>query len=77
MKTLKKLKEEAKAAAQFRGHTMGNFGTLVPGKSAEAVCQICGAAAWVDRDPAPNGIDIAGPAVAQNCQARWRLNGEI
>jgi len=61
MKKETRLKKEANRAADFRGHRLfwqGNTGT----------CEHCGAWAQIDTNPAPNGIDIGGPAVAVNCQ---------
>lgn len=36
----------------------------------ESVCKGCGSYVQVDTDPAPNGIDIGGTAVALNCKGK-------
>ena len=66
MRYIDSLKVEAKEAATWRGHTMSRFSKL--GKtSAESTCTVCGAGVSVDIHPAPNGIDIGGPAIAVGC----------
>lgn len=67
------LRRDARKACSFRGHKMGNFKRLGRPDSnprfirAEAKCKVCGKEVYVDIHPAPNGIDIAGPAVALCC----------
>ena len=64
--TLEELRAEANRAARWRGHTMGAWVALTPNR-AHAVCDVCGATVTVDTCPAPNDIDIAGSAVAVEC----------
>ena len=66
MTKMRRLKIEAWASATRRGHDMAHFTTL-SGHLAEAICRDCGAYVQVDTNPAPNGIDIGGTAVAINC----------
>jgi len=62
------LKAQAARAAQFRNHRLGGWHDY-DGDKACAVCEVCGKDAYVDANPAPNGIDVSGEAVALNC---WR-----
>ena len=61
-----RLKADAKASAQWRGHDMGPWHDNSH-KTAECHCLSCGRGVWVDAKPAPNGIDISGEAVALGC----------
>lgn len=65
------LMNEAREAAQNRGHTLGPF---APGEfwreRRYADCTECGMGVAVDPDPPPNGIDISGSAVALNCTGK-------
>ncbi len=56
------LQDEALESCKFRGHKMGKFN-----KYNISECTICKAWVQVDDKPAPNGIDIGGPAVALHC----------
>lgn len=68
MRAIDRLKREAKESCSFRGHTMSRFRRMeFWTKCAESICTSCGASVHVDAKPAPNGIDIAGEAVALNC----------
>jgi hypothetical protein len=58
---------EAKQSATFRGHKMGKW-TIHNKNVAESVCLNCGKWVQVDCKPAPNGIDIGGPAIALGCE---------
>jgi hypothetical protein len=69
MTRIRRLKHEAREAAHFRGHSMGKFETLSR-TSARSLCQYCLRGVWVDTSPLPNGIDIAGEAVAVGCYPR-------
>lgn len=63
-----KLKKEARADCEWRGHTMYNFDRGVFYKDVHHTsCKDCGAEVFVDEHPPPNGINIAGEAVAVNC----------
>lgn len=72
MLDIRKLKQEALATCAARRHKMGRFTTLIKKggrpRTAEATCKLCGLNVHVDADPAPNGISIAGHAVAMNCK---------
>lgn len=67
-KELVKAKREARKAAKWRGHDMGKF---IPNHywpyQATATCKTCGKTVTADGDPAPNGIDVGGEAVALSC----------
>ena len=63
---MEQLKEKAIKAAKFRGHILSLF--CVCGDTAAAHCQKCGKQVVVDCSPPPNGIDIAGKAVALTCE---------
>ncbi len=67
MTTIDRLKREAKAAADWRGHKMSKW--YGGGRSSEKFCEceVCHARAYVDANPPANGIDVAGRAVALNC----------
>ena len=58
-----RLQHAAKDASQYRGHRMGSFD-----QNNQAACIECQAWVQVDPNPAPNGIDIGGPAVAIRCE---------
>lgn len=69
MKT-RNLRKEARKVAKLRGHRLGRFTHLMgTGWNAHsvAVCEVCGRDVAVYPNPAPNGIDIAGEAVAGYC----------
>lgn len=71
MKKLERLKKQAVAACENRGHDMTRFrrdGYWT--KCATASCRDCGMAVTVDAKPMANGIDIGGEAVALNCEVR-------
>ena len=61
------LEREALEAAQWRGHSMSGWRIRDFWGTAFSVCLVCGAEVQVDPNPAPNGIDISGDAVAVNC----------
>ncbi len=69
---LRRLKQEAQEAAEFQGHILGRWedlGIVWHGPAARATCANKGCTAWVqvETKPAPNSIDIGGPAVAVGC----------
>lgn len=69
MKT-RELRKHARKATKVRGHRIGKFSHLIgTGWNAYsvAVCEKCGRDVAVYPNPAPNGIDIAGDAVAVDC----------
>jgi len=68
-KKLESLKREAAQAAQFRGHKLGAWADY-PDDTAHADCEVCDRRVVVDASPPPNGIDIAGSAVAVSCSER-------
>lgn len=62
---------QAREAATWRGHHMGRFKTveLTHRRTYKrSACAVCGMEVDIDTYPPPNGIDIAGPAVALNCR---------
>ena len=65
------LKEDALKACKNRGHKMNKFGFAVhaagQGIYGGSYCLRCGKAVQIDTNPAPNGIEIGGEAVALNC----------
>jgi hypothetical protein len=68
MTTLRGLMRQATRATRFRGHEMMPWQHLGDGSSATTECKHCKASVTVDVKPAPNGIDIAGRAVAVECE---------
>ena len=71
-RSLTSLKKEAATAASWRGHLLGPWEQDGPSFTALANCSHPGCQAWVQvcQSPAPNGIEVGGPAVAINCG--WR-----
>lgn len=71
MTKLEELKKSALESCKFRGHKMGKFEFTIKaggmGIKGGFACKICGKRAFIDTNPAPNGIDIAGEAVALGC----------
>lgn len=67
MTKLRTLKQSAKQSAEYRGHKLGRFYTLDTRGIAQASCRQCSMSVMVNTRPQPNGIDIAGGAVALNC----------
>lgn len=65
---LRKLKSEAKEAAQWRGHAMFPFATITPKVSARAICCNCKMEVYVTTKPMPNECDTMGEAVALTCE---------
>lgn len=64
---LSTLKRSAQSATAWRGHKM-SWQHIAPGDAATfAVCRHCGMHVTCLTRPAPNEIDISGPAVALNC----------
>jgi hypothetical protein len=63
---LKTLQQEAEKSCRLRGHEMGSW--LRAGLAmAYSHCRTCDMQVVVNVDPAPNGIDIGGEAVALHC----------
>ena len=73
MKTIERLKIEARKAAVFQGHRLARFNHYTPG-NAVSTCQDCPAEVQVLSQPAPNQIDIGGEAVALGCPAIPNIN---
>lgn len=67
MSELRELRLEAARVARQRGHMLRVWDRLSATK-AGTTCAKCGAWVRVDTNPAPNGIDIAGEAVAVDCE---------
>jgi predicted methyltransferase len=63
---LKALKLAAEVACTNRGHEMVWHDTI--GNTNIAECKHCEAWVQVNTSPAPNQIDIGGPAVALDCK---------
>jgi len=66
MRIIEKLRREATATAESRGHDLTRFSYL-DGGQASAHCRRCKRSVWIDPTPAPNGIEISGEAIALNC----------
>jgi hypothetical protein len=62
------------ASGQWRGHHMGPA-RFTSASTAESFCTICGRGVWANTHPAPNGIDIAGEAVALGCNRLMEGSG--
>lgn len=59
----------ARRSARLRGHQLGNWEVLDAARDrARTHCRKCGMGVDIIRRPAPNEIDVAGQAVALNCQ---------
>lgn len=68
---LSTLRKRAQRATKARGHAMrwqSPFGRADGPQSQYAVCKHCARDVLIVEAPAPNGIDIGGPAVALNCE---------
>lgn len=66
MSKTRRLKEQAKESCVLRGHQMRPFRQTMPGVFL-AECRQCDKWVQVKLNPAPNSIDIGGPAVALGC----------
>lgn len=76
MTRYERLRREAKATAERRGHDMENFDRAhwrIPGNGSSE-CKRCGAYVRINCNPMPNEIDIGGDAVAVNCSDRYQFN---
>ena len=69
MDKLQKLINEARKSCKFRGHLMAPFSHTYRTCS-HSMCKACGMSVWVITEPAPNEIDVGGPAVALHCPER-------
>ena len=69
MSTLRTLKQSARESATWRGHVLTNFKQYSHGTYL-AHCKVCTAWVQVLINPAPNQIDIGGPAVALTCPVK-------
>ena len=67
MTKIRRLQLGALDSCKFRGHAMSNFFRLSDNQRI-AGCMICDRSVIVNRKPAPNEIEIAGEAVALNCE---------
>ena len=72
---LKMLMQSALGSANWRGHEMRPF-RQTSDHTAESDCKHCGRWVFVDSEPAPNGIDVAGEAVALGCN-RMRVGAGV
>ncbi len=70
MRKIERLKQETRQAAKFRGHTLGKFRNfdLNGSPAAYAECTVCGKWVQVETRPAPNSIEVGGPAIAVGCK---------
>ena len=66
--TLSELKTSALKATTFRGHKMAPWSDYLA--VSRCACKVCGMEVSVTPNPAPNDIDIGGPAVALTCKKR-------
>lgn len=66
MRKIERLKRDAREAAVLRRHRLGRFFHYTP-ENAVTSCITCSAQIQVLSSPAPNQIDIGGPALALNC----------
>lgn len=65
--SVQSLKRSATQSARRRGHDMGKWELSDYWRNPVQTCKRCGMRVYVDPNPAPNGIDISGEAVALNC----------
>lgn len=66
MRTIERLRQEALESCKFRGHKMKSFSRKYR-HWWDSTCKVCGMEVCVNDNPAPNGIDIGGEAVALHC----------
>jgi len=70
-RTYEELKKDARLACKVRGHFIRRINTTswteAHGHRGAAKCEKCPAYVQVIQHPAPNEIDIGGPAVAMDC----------
>jgi len=59
--------EQARQAAERRGHSLTEFVKVRNYPIWEALCVRCGRLAAINLDPVPNEADIYGEALAVNC----------
>lgn len=59
--------EQAQAAAEQRGHVLGEFVKLKGRPMWEARCRRCGRTATICLDPEEAGQDLTGPALVEAC----------
>ena len=70
MTKLERLRKEALAACEYRGHKMKRFQKIYNGivnTAAFSNCKICDKQVVVIKKPQPNEIDVGGEAVALGC----------
>lgn len=67
MRKVERLRIEALEACENRLHNMNRFEHYAKGRCF-STCKFCGKAVSVIARPAPNEIDIAGEAVALQCE---------
>ena len=67
-----RLLDDTRESMLFRGHNPGMSDSWIVSSGVEAklTCKTCGKNAWVATNPAPNGIEISGEAVALNCNLK-------
>jgi hypothetical protein len=67
LKTINRLKKEAKESCKFRGHNMSYFKRGPHSTAQDAFCLTCGALVVVQANPPANMPEIHGDAVALHC----------
>ena len=68
LQTMDDLVQEVRRVSDLRGHHLGAFeGTQY---KLTATCQTCKAWAQCNTHPAPNEIDMSGPALAVMCHGK-------
>ncbi len=74
MKAITRIRKEAEAAAMSRGHKLHPWHPLERDRGRGVVfatcCRVCFYGVAIDAEPAPNGIEVAGRAVALNCPGK-------
>jgi len=66
MRKIERLRLEALESCNFRGHEMKPFSRKYR-HWWDSECRNCGKGVYLNDEPAPNGIDIHGEAVALHC----------
>jgi len=67
MRKIERLRIEALASCNARGHIMSRFESWDDG-SKVSQCRFCKCAVWIDPSPLPNETEIMGKAVAVDCE---------
>lgn len=75
MKRIDRLIKSTKEFTKFRKHDMKPFRhfEMYGNPAAESACKNCGRWVQVLTHPAPNDVEIGGPAIALDCGDRERV----